>query len=100
MTLTSAQVERILLPFAAVRRDRGGEFVYLLNGKGVVKRTPVQSGIRIADKIEVLKGINAGDRIIKRGFLGLREGKKVKMAASPSVTKKHLGKRDATMILG
>ncbi|MEJ1297707.1 MAG: efflux RND transporter periplasmic adaptor subunit [Candidatus Sedimenticola sp. (ex Thyasira tokunagai)] len=82
VTLTSAQVERMLLPFAAVRRDNTGEFVYRLDNKGEVKRTPVHSGIRIADKIEILDGVEPGERIIKRGFLGLREGKKVKVAGS------------------
>ncbi|WP_241087454.1 efflux RND transporter periplasmic adaptor subunit [Candidatus Vondammii sp. HM_W22] len=44
ITFKTAQVERILLPFAAVRRDRDGEFVYRLNEKRQALRTPVRSG--------------------------------------------------------
>ncbi len=78
ITFKTAQVERILLPFAAVRRDRDGEFVYRLNEKRQALRTPVRSGIRIADKIEITQGLEPGEQVISRGFLGLTEGKKVK----------------------
>ena len=78
ITFKTAQVERILLPFAAVRRDRDGEFVYRLNDKRQALRTPIHSGIRIADKIEITQGLEPGQQVISRGFLGLTEGKKVK----------------------
>ncbi len=78
VTLETARVERILLPFNAVRRDRDGEFVYLLDAEGKARRTAIESGIRIADMIEILAGVGPGDRVVSRGFLGLSEGKKVK----------------------
>jgi RND family efflux transporter MFP subunit len=75
-TLHSAQVERLLVPFAAVRRDRQGEFVYLLrDGKAEPQR--VHTGVRIKDQIEILDGLEAGNEVIARGFLGLTPGKKV-----------------------
>jgi hypothetical protein len=39
----------------------------------------VRSGLRIADRIEILDGLEPGERIITRGFLGLTEGKAVKI---------------------
>ncbi|MFB1490453.1 MULTISPECIES: efflux RND transporter periplasmic adaptor subunit [unclassified Thiocapsa] len=79
VTLETAAVERLLIPFRALRRDRDGEFVWLLTEQGQASRRKVRSGLQIADRIEILKGLAPGDRIITRGFLGLSEGKTVKV---------------------
>lgn len=79
-TLRSARVERLLVPFAAVRRDRQGEFIYRLNGDKV-EPVPVHTGIRIKDQIEILDGLKAGNEIVARGFLGLTPGKTVQRLA-------------------
>ena len=79
ITLKTVATDRMLVPFASVQHDRDGEFVYLLNGEQEAIRQGVRSGIRIADKIEILEGLNPGDQVIQRGFLGLNVGKKVKV---------------------
>lgn len=80
-TLNAAQSERLLVPFRALHRDREGEFVWLVGPEGAAQRRPVRSGLRIADGIEILQGLAPGDRVITRGFLGLTEGKPVKVVA-------------------
>ncbi len=35
------------------------------------------TGSRLADTIEVLEGLTAGERVVTRGFLGLAPGKQV-----------------------
>jgi RND family efflux transporter MFP subunit len=79
VTLETAAVERLLIPFRALRRDRDGEFVWVLTDAGTVARRAVGSGLQVADRIEILAGIDAGERVVTRGFLGLREGKTVKV---------------------
>lgn len=79
VTLETAAVERLLIPFRALRRDHDGEFVWLLTDAGQAARRTVRSGLQTADRIEILEGLAPGDRIITRGFLGLSEGKTVKM---------------------
>jgi RND family efflux transporter MFP subunit len=79
VTLETAAVERLLIPFRALRRDRDGEFVWLLTDAGQAARRTVRSGLQTADRIEILDGLAPGDRIITRGFLGLSEGKTVKV---------------------
>jgi RND family efflux transporter MFP subunit len=83
VTLTTAQVERLLVPFAAVRRDRQGEFVYLLQADSKTHRQPIRSGIRLGDRIEILEGLEPGQQVVSRGFLGLTEGKQVKAVNAP-----------------
>ncbi|MCP3668208.1 MAG: efflux RND transporter periplasmic adaptor subunit [Gammaproteobacteria bacterium] len=77
VTLESARVDRIMIPFAAVQRDRDGEYVFRISDEQKAQRTTVHSGMRIADQIEIIEGIKPGEQIIIRGFLGLVDGKKV-----------------------
>jgi RND family efflux transporter MFP subunit len=77
VTFDTARIERIVVPFEAVRRDRQGEFVYLVDEGSKAIRAPVRSGIRVGDSIEILQGLETGQRIVTRGFLGLTEGKTV-----------------------
>lgn len=77
--LATATVERLLIPFRALRRDRGGELLWLVDNEGKALRRDVRSGLRIADRIEILDGLDSGERVITRGFLGLTEGKPVKV---------------------
>jgi hypothetical protein len=75
-------VERLVVPFLAIRHDKDGEHVFLLNADNVVRRVQVRSGIRLAEEIEVLEGLEPGQRVVTRGFLGLAEGKRVKPVSS------------------
>ena len=77
VTLTSAAVPRLMVPFTALRRDREGEYVFLMQD-GKAHRVAVRSGLRLADRIELLSGVEAGQQIIYRGFLGLTDGRVVK----------------------
>ncbi len=81
-TFSSAAVHRFLVPFRALRRDRNGEFLWLLlqDGKTVARR-PVRTGLRITDRIEILEGLESGERVVTRGFSGLAEGKQVQVVA-------------------
>ena len=78
--LRTAVRPRLLVPFSAVQRDQDGEFVYRIDEAGKAQLSRVRSGLRIADRIEILEGVVAGDRIVARGFLGLRPGAEVRTA--------------------
>jgi RND family efflux transporter MFP subunit len=79
VTLETAAVERLLIPFRALRRDRDGDMVWVVSEAGTVERRGVRSGLQIADQIEILDGLSTGERIVTRGFLGLSEGKSVRV---------------------
>ncbi len=83
-TLGIGAIYRLLVPFRAVRRDRDGEFLWLLGDGNKVEHRPVRTGLRITDRIEILEGLESGERVVTRGFLGLAPGKTVQVvAASP-----------------
>ena len=77
ITINSANQPRLTIPFNALQRDTKGEYVYLLEEDQTTSRRAVTSGLRIADRLEILTGLNPGERIVTRGFLGLKAGIKV-----------------------
>ncbi len=81
VVLTTQAKERLVIPFNALQRDRKGEYVYLFED-GKVEKVSVRSGLRLADKIEIVEGLVDGDNIVVKGFLGLRQGKEVKNVIS------------------
>ena len=66
---------RIAIPFTALQRDREGEFVFVLDNESKAHRNEVRSGLRLADKVEILEGLEVGQKVIVKGFLGLSDGK-------------------------
>ena len=79
ITFTIPAQNRLLIPFNALQRDRQGEYLYL-NDKGKAKLTRVKSGERIGEQVEITTGLNKGDRVVIRGFMGLNNGKKIAVA--------------------
>lgn len=74
--LRTPKTNRLVMPFAALRRDRDGQFAFVVNnGTAVMKR--VRTGLRLKYRVEILDGLTAGDEVVIRGFLDLRPGKKV-----------------------
>jgi membrane fusion protein (multidrug efflux system) len=77
--------QRLMIPFRALRRDTEGEYVFRLDGKQAL-RNGVLSGLRIGEQIEVLQGLEAGQRVVIKGFLDLSDKKQVK-DISPSAAR-------------
>ncbi len=76
VTLRAPEVIRKVVPFAALRHDQQGEYIFLVtDGKAALRRT--RTGLRLDDRVEVLDGIEAGDKVVVRGFLDLAPGKPV-----------------------
>ncbi len=65
---------RMMIPFSALRRDRDGEFVYRVNDQSITERVSVRSGRRLADRVEIVEGLTVGERVVSKGFLGLKPG--------------------------
>ncbi len=74
---TRAALRRVI-PFAALRRDADSEYVYVLDDDNRAQRMAVVSGLRLAERIEIREGLEAGQQVITKGFLGLAPGKQVK----------------------
>lgn len=74
---------RRLIPLSAVSQDRDGRFVYrvsMAEGElGTVHRVPVEVGEIEGNKIEILSGIEDGQRVVTMGVRRIREGLTVRV---------------------
>jgi RND family efflux transporter MFP subunit len=80
-------LDRKLVPFSAVRRDVEGEYVFRVDDKDKATLVRMRAGSRLANRVEVLEGLDEGDRIITKGFLGLNSGMKVKVVRASNAAR-------------
>ena len=76
--------DRLVVPAYTIQYEPEGSFIYRIieNDKGVTvaEKVKLEQGQQFGAVTEVLEGVNVGDKIVNRGFLGLRDGKKVEIA--------------------
>lgn len=74
----SAQTPRpaALAPMAAVRRDNGNDVVFVVHGD-TVERRAVKTGDPDGDRVEILAGLQPGDRVVLNPPAALKDGAKV-----------------------
>jgi membrane fusion protein, multidrug efflux system len=75
-------VDRYLVPLASVVNDVQGTFVFIADpaeqqGEAVVRRNSVQLGELTDTGIEILSGLETGDRVITAGVSVVRDGQRV-----------------------
>ncbi len=72
--------EKILVPFISVVHLTSGDIVYVYDlEKQMVTAKKVETGNLIDDRIEVLKGLALGDKIVIAGQYQISDGEKVKV---------------------
>jgi membrane fusion protein (multidrug efflux system) len=78
VVLSTGSRENLVVPLVALQRDAQGEFVYVHQEDGTVRRAGVTSGLRLADRVEIRDGLERGMQVVVKGFLGLVPGERVK----------------------
>ena len=63
VTLPVGQSSRVLIPQAAVRLVGQLEMVDVVGTNGMLKRRFVRTGRSVKDQVEVLSGLNEGERV-------------------------------------
>lgn len=66
-----------VVPVAAVRNGANGDFVYLLRPDRTVSVRPVKRGLATVDKVQIVQGLQPGDRVVTEGADRLRDGARV-----------------------
>lgn len=70
---------RILVPISAVcKLDTGEQVAWVLRPDGTVRSRPVTMGVARDGEVEILQGLNPGDRVVVAGVTFLRDGMKVR----------------------
>jgi len=70
----------IVIPEPAIMSNGDNFSVFIVDKDGNAQIRPIQVGIRLAGKAEVLKGLNAGDKVVVEGIQKLRPGGAVKLS--------------------
>ncbi|RJQ18446.1 MAG: efflux RND transporter periplasmic adaptor subunit [Nitrospiraceae bacterium] len=68
----------VINPAAVISKD-GRQFVFLVKDDRVVE-TPISTGEKLGEMIEVLSGVNTGDRVVLKPLEKLKNGSRVKVA--------------------
>ena len=86
------QPDVMVLPETAVEYTLYGDSVYVIredgkdaNGRPILKavRTPVKTGARMGGKVEILQGLEPGERVVAAGQVKVQNGAQVAISNSP-----------------
>ncbi|HEX5229906.1 MAG TPA: efflux RND transporter periplasmic adaptor subunit, partial [Bryobacteraceae bacterium] len=78
----------IVIPTVALLpSDEGGVQVMVAGPDSAAHEKKVDLGAREPDKVQVLSGLNEGDKVITGGGVGLEDGAKIRIAAAPAAGK-------------
>lgn len=78
--------DRLVIPVHTILYEPEGAYVFRVmetgpaengNGKTTVEKVFFEQGQQLASLVEVLTNLKPGDKIVSRGYLGLRDGKQV-----------------------
>jgi multidrug efflux system membrane fusion protein len=70
----------VVVPVNALRHSSNGDYVYVLNQKErTVAQRKVQRGQATADRVQIVSGLEAGERVITEGADRLKDGDKVSL---------------------
>ncbi len=72
------QPNSILVPEKAVAELQGKNFVWIIGSDNKASQRPVKVGKQIGDKLLILEGLKAGERLVVEGLQKVRDGAEVK----------------------
>ena len=74
--------DALVVPSSAILSlEEGGEKVMVVGADSAAHEKKVKIGVREGDKVQLLEGVNLGDRVITSGGLGLEDKAKVKVGS-------------------
>ena len=70
--------EALSVPDTSIMYEGSKKFIYKIIENNMIKKTEIETGVRNKGNLEILKGLNEGDKIIAEGLTKVRPGMKVK----------------------
>ena len=71
------------VPDTSIMYEGSKKFIYKIIENDMIKKSEIETGIRNMGNLEVLSGLNEGDKIIAEGLTKVRPGMKVKPIIKP-----------------
>jgi multidrug efflux pump subunit AcrA (membrane-fusion protein) len=72
----SSREDALVVPQNAILEDK---YVFVVSEDNTVKRQEVSIGLENTDMVEILDGIQLGDRVVVEGSYGLDDGAKIEI---------------------
>jgi len=69
---------------AILNSDEGGQIVIVVTPDNIAHQHKVSIGVRQGINVEIVSGVNEGDKVVTVGGLGLDDGAKVIIKEAPS----------------
>lgn len=79
VTIEKGSMKTILIPINSVINDPDGSIVFIYKEDGYVEERRVELGDVLGDKIQILDGLNQGDKIVIDGQYRVKNGDKVRV---------------------
>lgn len=88
---TGVKQNAILVPAESISRNKKGQAVVMLvNDQSTVESRLIDSGQNMGDKVLVIEGLSAGDRLITAGFQKIKAGAQVTTVEQQGVLATHV----------
>jgi membrane fusion protein, multidrug efflux system len=75
--------QALVLPELAVQQEAEQGYVFRVGAGDKVEQVPVKLGTRQRGQVEVVSGLNAGDRVVVEGTVKLHAGSRVVESGNP-----------------
>lgn len=72
----------VSVPELAIIGEGDARFVFVVGEDGKAKRTPVKTGLRSTGRVEIVEGLQPGERVVTEGVAKLSDGIKVRLAGA------------------
>lgn len=79
-------IDSVVIPNAAVQFGADGTYVYIINADDTSSPRPVKLGAADGERVAVIEGLAAGERVVLEGLDRLREGAKVQVVTDDTPT--------------
>ena len=66
------------VPDTSIMYEGSKKFIYKVTENNIIKKAEIETGVRNLGNLEVLEGLNQGDKVIAEGLTKVRPGMKVK----------------------
>lgn len=79
ITFFTPKYSGLSIPFASLHHDQQGPFVYRIDDQKTARRVSVVTGLLLGDKVEIPKGLDAGDHVVLTGMLNTQDEQAVRI---------------------
>jgi membrane fusion protein (multidrug efflux system) len=84
VTLSGRPIPRLLIPFNALQRDAQGEYIFIVDSVNNAVKKRIQSGSHFGERVEIISGIEEGQRVVTKGYYDLPSGAAVEIVGQVS----------------